>query len=259
MVDLVGRTAICTGATSGIGRASALALAAAGANVVAVGRDEARLAAVVAEIERAGGRAAAACADLVEEGAPEAVVATAVERFGGVDVVASCAGVYESAAVGQADLDTVAVLDRLWAMNARAPYRLVEAALPQLGEGSSIVLFSSTMSRFGIGYGAAYSMTKAAIDALTRVLSVELGPRGVRVNAVSPGWVKTPMNEAARADPGLERFAESVTPLGRWAQAEEIADVVVFLASDLARYVHGTIVQAEGGYPALPSGTLADA
>jgi NAD(P)-dependent dehydrogenase (short-subunit alcohol dehydrogenase family) len=258
-LDLSGRSAICTGATSGIGRAAALALAAAGAGVVAVGRDADRLAETVAEIEAAGGRVVGARFDLLDDDAPAGIVAAAVDAFGRVDVLASCAGIYDSAMVGDPDLDGLAVIDRQWALNARAPFRLSEAALPHMGSGGSVVFLSSTMARFGIGYGAGYSMSKAGVEALMRVMAVELGPRGIRVNAISPGWVATPMNEQARQDPAIERFAIAATPMGRLGTPEDLAAVIVFLASDAAAYVHGTVICAEGGYPALPMSMLQSA
>jgi NAD(P)-dependent dehydrogenase (short-subunit alcohol dehydrogenase family) len=255
-VDLSGKTALCTGATSGIGRATAIALAAAGASVVAVGRDATRLGETIGEIESAGGTAVPARFDLLDPTAPQQITEVALDRFGRIDILASCAGIYESAAVGQQDVDTLAVIDRQWELNARAPFRMVEAVLPHLTEGSSITFISSTMARFGIGYGAGYSMSKAALEAFMRVLAVELGPRGVRVNAISPGWVITPMNEKAREDPAIERFAIAATPVGRLASPEDLATIVVFLASDAAAYIHGTVVCAEGGYPALPMSML---
>jgi NAD(P)-dependent dehydrogenase (short-subunit alcohol dehydrogenase family) len=258
-LDLSGKSAICTGATSGIGRAAAVALAAAGAGVVAVGRDAGRLAETVAEIEAAGGRVVPARFDLLHDDAPAGIVATAVEAFGHVDVLASCAGVYDSGMVGDPELDGVGIIDRQWALNARAPFRLSEAVLPHMGQGGSVVFLSSTMARFGIGYGAGYSMSKAGVEALMRVMAVELGPRGIRVNAISPGWVVTPMNEQARQDPAIERFAIAATPVGRLGTPEDLAAVIVFLASDAAAYVHGTVVCAEGGYPALPMSMLESA
>jgi NAD(P)-dependent dehydrogenase (short-subunit alcohol dehydrogenase family) len=90
-------------------------------------------------------------------------------------------------------------------------------------------------------------------------MAVELGPRGIRVNAISPGWVITPMNEAARADPAIENFAIAATPMGRLGTVQDIASVVVYLASDAAAYVHGTVIHAEGGYPALPMSMLQNA
>jgi NAD(P)-dependent dehydrogenase (short-subunit alcohol dehydrogenase family) len=258
-LDLSGRTAIVTGASSGVGHSSAVALARAGAAVVAVGRDQQRLDDVVTAIESEGGQAVGVQANLVDDDAPGRIVAAALDRFGSIEVLASCAGIYDSAAVGQPDVDTLDVLDRQWETNARAPYRLTEAVLPHLSEGASMVFFSSTMARFGIGYGAAYSMSKAAVEAMVRVLAVELGPRQIRVNAISPGWIATPMSAEARADPAIENFAIAATPIGRIGDPDEVASVVVYLASDAAAYVHGTVIEVEGGYPALPMSMLLNA
>lgn len=258
-IDLAGRTAIVTGATSGMGQAAAIALAAAGANVVAVGRDQARLSETLTTITDAGGAAISVQADLTVDDAPQSIVEQALGAFGSLQILASCAGIYDSAAVGQEGVDTLAVLDRQWEVNTRAPFRLAEAVLPHLSAGASMVFFSSTMARFGIGYGAAYSMSKAAVEAMVRVMAVELGPRQIRVNAISPGWIVTPMNEAARADPAIENFAIAATPIGRLGNVEEVASVVVYLASDAAAYVHGTVMHVEGGYPALPMSMLQNA
>ncbi len=258
-IDLAGRTAIVTGATSGMGRSSALALARAGAAIVAVGRDQQRLHDVVAAIEGEGGQVVGVQANLVDDDAPERIIAAALDRFDSIEVLVSCAGIYDSAGVGQPDVDTLDVLDRQWATNTRAPYRLAEAALPHLSEGASMVFFSSTMARFGIGYGAAYSMSKAAVEAMVRVMAVELGPRQIRVNAISPGWIATPMSAEARADPAIENFAIAATPIGRIGDPDEVASVVVYLASDAAAYVHGSVIEVEGGYPALPMSMLQNA
>jgi NAD(P)-dependent dehydrogenase (short-subunit alcohol dehydrogenase family) len=236
-----------------------MALAQAGAAVLAVGRDEKRLADTVSTIEDGGGRAVGLRVDLVDDGAPDEIVQAALDAFGSIDVLVSCAGIYDSAAVGQPDLDTLDVLDRQWAINARAPYRLAEAVIPHLSGGSSMVFFSSTMARFGVGYGAAYSMSKAAVDAMVRVMAVELGPRQIRVNAISPGWIVTPMSAEARADPAIEKFAIAATPMGRLGTVEDVASVIVYLASDAASYVHGAVIEVEGGYPALPMSMLQNA
>ncbi len=258
-IDLTGRTAIVTGATSGMGQAAAVALAAAGAAVVAVGRDESRLNETIATITSGGGTALPVRAELTDASAPQEIVDQALASFGSLQILVSCAGIYDSAAVAQDDVDTLAVLDRQWEVNTRAPFRLAEAVVPHLSSGASMLFFSSTMARFGIGYGAAYSMSKAAVEAMVRVMAVELGPRGIRVNAISPGWIVTPMNAEARADPAIEDFAIAATPIGRLGSVEDVALVVVYLASDAAAYVHGTVMQVEGGYPALPMSMLRNA
>ncbi len=246
---LAGRFALVTGATSGIGRAIATAFAEAGADVAVVGRDQARLDDVVACVRAQGAKAVGIAADLTAPDAPSTVVSEAVDAVGPIDVLVHAAAVFEKATVAG---DDGSLADLHWRTNALAPFLLTRAALPAMRDGGSIVFLTSTVSRIGFAETAGYAMSKAAIDALTRVLAVECGPRRIRVNAISPGWIATPMNEAMRfADPTLEPNAAAATPLGRLGLAEDVAPAAVFLASDASRFVTGTILWVEGGYPSF--------
>jgi 3-oxoacyl-[acyl-carrier protein] reductase len=251
--SLAGRVAVVTGATSGIGRAIALAFADAGASVGAVGRDRARLDEVTAAIADRGVPALDVAADLTDPAAPGRVVELVTDRLGPIDTLVHAAAIFEKATVAD---DDGALLERHWRANTLAPFLLTRAALPRMRDGGSIVFLTSTVSRIAFADTAGYAMSKAAIDALTRVLAVECGPRRIRVNAISPGWIATPMNEGMRqADPTLEQNAIAATPLGRLGIAEDVAPAAVFLASDAGRFITGTVLCVEGGYPSYAQGT----
>ncbi|MFI6424523.1 SDR family NAD(P)-dependent oxidoreductase [Promicromonospora sp. NPDC050880] len=243
---LTGRTALVTGSTSNIGRAIAEALAAQGAHVVVSGRDEERGAAVVAGIRATGGVADFVRADL--DGSPEAshaLAAAAAEVLGGrVDVLVNNAGIYRSAPT-LAETDAEA-LDRLYAVNVKAPYFLTQAVAPRMvaAGGGAIVNLGSWVARLALPVGGAYASTKAALESLTRSWAAELGPQGVRVNAVAPGVVRPP-----ELDPDVS-FSEEITvgtPAGAPGHPDAIGAAVVYLASDDARFVHGTVLDVDGG------------
>ena len=155
------------------------------------------------------------------------------------------AGVYQRQPFEEVSLE---MLDWHWAINFRAPFALTQAALPHLREGSVVIFMSSVAGHTSIRNASAYSASKAALIALGGNLALELAPRGIRVNVVAPGFVETPMNEKLREDPEVVRTTIGATPLGRFARVEDIAPVVVFLASDAASYVTGTTIVADGGY-----------
>ncbi|WP_423463444.1 SDR family NAD(P)-dependent oxidoreductase [Promicromonospora sp. MS192] len=243
---LTGRTALVTGSTSNIGRAIAEALAVQGAHVVVSGRDEQRGAAVVAGIRATGGAADFVRADL--DGSPEAshaLAAAAAEVLGGrIDVLVNNAGIYRSAPT-LAETDAEA-LDRLYAVNVKAPYFLTQAVAPRMvaGGGGAIVNLGSWVARLALPVGGAYASTKAALESLTRSWAAELGPQGVRVNAVAPGVVRPP-----ELDPDVS-FSEEITvgtPAGAPGHPDAIGAAVVYLASDDARFVHGTVLDVDGG------------
>jgi NAD(P)-dependent dehydrogenase (short-subunit alcohol dehydrogenase family) len=245
-VSVHARTAVVTGASSGIGAATATRLAADGARVVLVGRDPGRLESVRTAID---GETIVVPVDLSDESAHEHIVSRAREAFGSIDVLVHSAGIYTRGALESASLSD---LDLQWRVNVRAPYALTQAALPDLIPGGTVV-FVTSRAKAGMPDRAAYSATKAAADAMMRSLALELAPRGVRVNAVAPGFIATPMNEALRQDGAMVRHIESLTPAGRLGRAEEVAAAIAWLASGEAGYVHGQSLGVDGGYPDIPS------
>jgi len=245
MSNLSGKTALVTGASRGIGRATALGLAAAGAQVlVHYGRGAAEAEAVVQEIRDAGGRAEALGADLAAPDGPHKLAAAVRRIVGGrLDILVANAGIAKAAAIEDY---TVEDFDALFAVNVRAPFFLVQQLLPILGEGSSVILLSSLAARASVGTLSAYAATKGAIDTLVKHFAAALGERGVRVNAVAPGVVETDMSNFARTDAGRD-YTLSIQAMKRVAQPDDIAGVVAFLASDAARWVTGDTVSVDGG------------
>jgi len=245
MTNLSGKTALVTGASRGIGRASALALATAGAQVlVHYSRGASEAEAVVAEIRKAGGRADAVGADLA---APDGAhkLAKQVRKIVGdrLDILVANAGVSKAATIEDTSVED---FDHLFAVNVRAPFFLVQQLLPILGKGSSIVLLSSLGAHASVGTLPAYAATKGAIDTLVKHFASALGERGVRVNAVAPGVVETDMSSFAKTDSG-RNSTMAMQALKRIAQPEDIAPVVAFLASDQARWITGDTVRVDGG------------
>jgi 3-oxoacyl-[acyl-carrier protein] reductase len=245
MTKLSGKSALVTGASRGIGRASALALARMGAQVLvhySSGVKEAE--AVVAEIRKAGGRADAIAADLsAPDGAHKLAKQVRAVVGARLDILVANAGISKSATVEET---TVEDFDRLFAVNVRAPFFLVQQLLPVLSEGSSIVFLSSLAARAVVGTIPAYAATKAAIDTLVKHFASMLGARGVRVNAVAPGVVATDMSNFTKTDAGRD-FALDMQALKRLAQPDDIGGVVAFLASEDARWITGDTIRVDGG------------
>ena len=245
MTDLISRTALVTGASRGIGRATARALATAGARVIVhYGNARVEADALVSEIRAAGGKADAVGADL---GAPDGAhkLAAEVRKLVGerLDILVANAGIATAAAIED---QTVEEFDRMFAVNVRAPFFLVQQLLPLFGEGSSVVLLSSLAARASVGLLPAYAATKGAVDTLVKHFAALLGPRGIRVNAVAPGVIDTDMSKFARSDEGRQ-FTLGMQALQRIGHPDDVADVVSFLASDSARWITGDTVQVGGG------------
>jgi NAD(P)-dependent dehydrogenase (short-subunit alcohol dehydrogenase family) len=240
------RTALVTGATSGIGRAIATAFAAEGAHVVLTGRDATRGAAAVAAIRAAGGRADYLAADLAAGAdALHALAAEATRLLGGrVDVLVNNAGIYPSAPTLDVDEPTYLTM---FATNVQAPFVLTQAlvgAMAARGSGT-IINIGSWISGVGLQRGSLYAATKATLEQLTRGWAAEFGPSGVRVNAIAPGITATEGN--AGAPKAVIDAMVGATPAGRTGRPEEIADAAVFLASDAASFVQGSTLLVDGG------------
>jgi 3-oxoacyl-[acyl-carrier protein] reductase len=245
MTTLAGKTALVTGASRGIGRASALALAAAGAQVLvhySRGANEAN--GVVGEIRKAAGRADAVAADLEKADGPHKLAKLARDIAADrIDILVASAGVSKSATIEDT---TVEDFDRLFAVNVRAPFFLVQQLLPILSKGSSIILVASLAARGVVGTIPAYAATKGAIETLVKHFASLLGARGIRVNGVAPGVVETDMSNFTKTDAGRE-LALGMQAFKRLAQPDDIGGVVAFLASEHARWVTGDIIHVDGG------------
>jgi 3-oxoacyl-[acyl-carrier protein] reductase len=245
MNKLQGKTALVTGASRGIGRASALALAQEGAQVlVHYSNSENEADAVVAEIRKAGGKADKVGADLRKPDGAHTLARQVRPLVGDrLDVLVANAGISKSATIEDM---TVEDFDNLFAVNVRAPFFLVQQLLPALGKGSNIILTSSLAAHASVGTISAYAATKGAIETLVKHFAAALGPRGIRVNAVAPGVVETDMSNFAKTDAGRD-YTLSIQSLKRVAQPDDIAPVVAFLASDDARWITGDIIHTDGG------------
>jgi NAD(P)-dependent dehydrogenase (short-subunit alcohol dehydrogenase family) len=241
---LDGRTAIVTGASRGIGAATARALDAAGARVALVARSADQLADVANELQH---DAVVIPSDFATAEGPPAAAATALEAFGGrVDVLVNNAGI---AVRRESEAIELEEMDRMWNVNVRAALLLTSAVLPaMLEQGSgSIVSISSISGRRGAPRRAIYAATKAALDGMTRALAMEYGPRGIRANSVAPGVVETDLWRENLAKPGVQDAVLGVIPTRRVSTAEEVADTIVFLASDASRAITGEVISADGG------------
>ena len=243
------RAAIVTGASSGIGRAAARKLAADGFSVLAVGRDQGALDEVCGEIAKAGGKAVACVADVTSPDGPAGVVRQATSAFGGIDALVNAAGIIASAAVAET---TDQAWDTMMDINVRAPFRLIrEAASALIARKGAVVNVSSVAGTRAFPGVAAYCVSKAAVDQLTRVAALDFAPKGVRVNAVNPGVVKTNLHRRSGMEEGryaefLER-SKTTHPLGRVGTPEEIADVIAFLISPASGWITGETIAIDGG------------
>jgi len=246
MTDLTNQIALVTGASRGLGRATAARLAEAGARVIvhySASREQADT--LVADIRAKGGTADAVGGDLaVADGAHR--LAQAVRDLGidRLDILVANAGV---AGLASIEDQTVEDFDRQFAVNVRAPFFLVQQFLPVLSEGARIILLSSVVARAAFDHTAAYSATKGAVEVLTRNFAKELGPRGIRVNAIAPGAIDTDMAQGFIGSEEGREYIKSIQALKRIGQPDDIADAVLFLASDQSRWVDGRSLEVSGG------------
>jgi len=253
MNGLGGRVAFVTGAASGIGRTAALALSAAGAAVVVNDLERDGLEETVASIEATGGDAALAVGDVRSRADVAVAIATARERYGGLDFVLANAAV---SVYGDFEGLTEETIDLVLDTDLKGPLLCAQLAIPELKErgGGSIVFVSSVQAYVTLPGCVPYAAAKAGLVAAARALAPEVGRDGIRVNAIVPGTIDTPMLQrdlAGMNRDDAERFLAQVAKanaLGRVGTTQEIADVVVFLASDASRYVTGTSVVVDGGY-----------
>src|SRR2546422_9511143 len=241
-------TALITGGTSGIGRAAANKLAQLGVHVIVVGRNAERGAKTVAEIRAAGGEADSISSDLRDASSAREVARRAIELGNGhVDILINNAGIFP---FGPTHETTEEVFESVYSLNVKAPYFLVAALAPLMakrGKGA-IVNVSTMVADYGVAGMSLYGSSKAAINLLTKAWAAEYGPSGVRVNAVSPGPTRTEGTDAM--GPGLEKLAAQA-PAGRPATADEIAEAIVFLATDRASFIHGAKLAVDGGRTAI--------
>jgi NAD(P)-dependent dehydrogenase (short-subunit alcohol dehydrogenase family) len=242
-LPLQDRTALVTGASRGIGAATAWALDRAGARVALTARSRDALAEVAAGLGR---EPVVIPADLHEPAAPAGVAARALEALGSVDILVNNAA--SAARLATADTDA-AIIDEMLAVNVRAPLLLIAALIPAMAERrlGSIINLSSVSALVGTPRRAAYAASKGAIDSATRSLAMELGPLGIRVNSVAPGVVDTALWARSKEVSGVVEAVQDLTPLRRWAQPADVADVITFLASDAARFVTGETICVDGG------------
>lgn len=247
-----GKTALITGGNSGIGLATARLFAAEGARVAILGRNEQTLAEAAESI---GKDTVTARLDVADVASIEPAVARVAERLGRIDVVFANAGIADSTPVGDTAL---AMFEKVLRTNLTGAFFTVQAALPYLRDGAAVVLNGSVHAVLGAPGYAAYGSSKAGIRALTRNLAADLAPRGIRVNQVTPGATRTPIwsrlapDVAAREQ--LERKIARGVPLGRLAEADDVARAVLYLASDDARTVTGTEIVIDGGATGAPFG-----
>ena len=246
---LTDRVAFVTGAGSGIGRAGALALAREGAHVVVTDRDGAAAAAVAAEIATAGGLAEARALDVCDDAALAGAVAETAAARGRLDILHSHAGVQVAGGLASA---TVAEMDLSWRLNVRSHFVAAQAALgPMRAQGGGSIIITASNSGVQIDRGMiAYCTTKHAAVAMARQIAVDFAREGIRCNALCPGFVDTPFNAGFEAEMGgraaLERYVADTIPMGRWGSAEEVAEAIIYLASDRSGFMTGHAFVIDG-------------
>jgi NAD(P)-dependent dehydrogenase (short-subunit alcohol dehydrogenase family) len=246
--SLAGRTVIVTGGGSGIGRAAASRAGREGASVAVLDRHAANAEETAATVRAGGGAATAYACDVSDDASVEQAVRAANDELGRVSGIVTAAGIFHGPDLRLAHEVSVDDFMVVLQVNLVGTFAVIKHALPHLMEGGgAIVTISSTAAIRGHGQGAGYTASKGGVDALTRLLAVQYGPHGVRVNCICPGGVDTPMTGGVFATPQAQERARRNVPLGRYAQPEDIADVAVFLLGDDARHLTGSTLAVEGG------------
>ena len=248
-MEFAGKVVLVTGATSGIGRACAVRFASSGASVAAVGRKQEALLVLQQEVEDRDGKMLAVPADLNADGSAESIVSQTLKHFGGIDVLVNAAGHISSGTIEDTSIDA---WDSMLNINLRAVFQLMQSAAPSLIERrGNIVNVSSVTGMRSFPGVLAYCVSKAGVDQLTRCAALELAAKGVRVNAINPGVVVTEIHRrGGMNDKDYEAFLErskQTHPLGRVGQTDEIAELVLFLASDRASWITGATYSIDGG------------
>lgn len=249
MGEMSDKVALITGASSGIGRATAFKFASEGAKVALVARNGDKLTEIAKEIEANGGEARAIAADVTREADIERVVRETVEAFGGIDVLVNAAGIIATGTIETTGLED---WDYMMNVNVRAPFYLIQCALPYLSERKGNVVNVSSVTGIRAFPGVlAYCVSKAAVDQLTHCAALELASKGVRVNAVNPGVVVTSLHRrggmSEEAYAAFLEHSKTTHPLGRVGQPEEVAELIYFLASPRAGWITGGSYPIDGG------------
>ena len=243
------KCALITGASSGIGEATAVAMAASGAEVALVGRDKRRLDSIVGKIQDTGGNAVPIVADLTEGGQCATIVEKAIRSLRGLDILVNSAGVIRTGTIRDTSIE---IWRQMMQINLDVVFELMQASLPYLQESEGNIVNVSSVNGLRAFAGVlAYNVSKAAVDQLTRCSALELAPVGVRVNSVNPGVVRTNLHRRSGMDEEtynafLER-GKTTHPLGRVGRPEEVADLIMFLASDKAKWITGASYSIDGG------------
>ncbi len=246
---VAGQVAVITGAAKGIGRGCAHVLAASGASLALLDIDEHAASATLRQLEAQGAKAAYFKTDVSRSEDVEAAIHGVLKSFGRIDILVNNAGAHDGKGIQEAD---EADWDRIINTNLKSIYLMSKAALPSLKEsGGAIVNMASMVGLVGQGQSGAYSASKGGIVALTKNMALDLAQYGIRVNCICPGWVETPLvNEWFALQPDeaeARRYVNSIHPLGRIADADEIGKVALFLASDLASFITGVAIEVDGG------------